>query len=71
MMTKATEIEMRREFKKWVKAFWENHTTLAQVVIEDFPDPDDPETRPTRYEVDAIRDLALREGALVEGYEKQ
>ncbi len=71
MVTKAAEIKLRREFQKWVKAFWKNHTTLSQVVIEDFSDPDDPETRPTRYEVDAIRDLALREGALVEGYEKQ
>ena len=71
MVTKAAEIEVRREFRKWVEVFWKNHTTLSQVVIEDFPDPDDPEARPTRYNVDAIRDLALRQGALVEGYEKQ
>lgn len=68
---KAVEIELRRELQKWVKVFWKNHTALSQVGIEHYPDPNDPETRPTRYNVDAISDLALREGALVRGKEKQ
>lgn len=62
--------ELRRQYAAAVKQFWEVHTTLSQVVMEDFPDPDDPEARPQRYHLDTIRDLALREGALVEGYER-
>lgn len=50
-------------------SFWEKSASLAQIVTEDFPDPEDVEARPTRYHVDAMRDLALRVGELVEGYD--
>jgi hypothetical protein len=49
-------------------AFWGNVTALQQIVIEDFPDGDNEAIAPTRYQVDAIRDLGNRVGALVEGY---
>ena len=49
-------------------AFWGNVTALQQIVIEDFPDGDNETIAPTRYQVDAIRDLGNRVGALVEGY---
>ena len=68
-MTTIAQVELRREFRKWLDLFWENNASLAQVVTEDFPDPDDAEARPTRYDIDSIRDLAQRIGALVEGYE--
>ncbi len=61
--------ELLRQYAAAVERFWDVHTTLSQVVIEDFPNPDDPAARPTRYHLDAMRDLALRAGALVEGYE--
>ena len=48
--------------------FWGNVTALQQIVIEDFPDGDNEAIAPTRYQVDAIRDLGNRVGALVEGY---
>ena len=48
--------------------FWGNVTALQQIVIEDFPDGDNETIAPTRYQVDAIRDLGNRVGALVEGY---
>lgn len=67
--TAAAQVELRKEFRKWLDLFWKNNASLAQVVTEDFPDPDDGEARPTRYDVDSIRDLAQRIGALVEGYE--
>lgn len=67
----AAEIALRCEYKKWVNEFWRIHTSLSQIIIEDFPDPDDAEARPTRYHVDAIRGLALQEGALTQGYERQ
>lgn len=69
MMTAAGQIELRKEYRRWVNRFWENNTVLAQVVSEEFPNPDDAEARPTRYHVDAMRDLALRMGELVEGYD--
>ena len=49
-------------------AFWGNVTALQQIVIEDFPDGASDAIAPTRYQVDAIRDLGNRVGALVEGY---
>ena len=49
-------------------AFWGNMTALEQIVIEDFPDGASDAIAPTRYQVDAIRDLGNRVGALVEGY---
>lgn len=67
--TAAARIELRREYRRWVGEFWRTHTTLAQIVVEDFPDADDAEAEVTRYDVDAMRDLALRVGALVEGYD--
>ena len=48
--------------------FWGNVTTLQQIVEEDFPDGAGDGIAPTRYQVDAIRDLGNRVGALVEGY---
>lgn len=66
----AAWIELRREYKKWLDKFWQNHTSLAQIVVEDFPDAEDVEVRPTRYDVDSMRDLALRMGELVEGRER-
>ena len=49
-------------------AFWGNMTALEQIVEEDFPDGASDAIAPTRYQVDAIRDLGNRVGALVEGY---
>ena len=48
--------------------FWGNVTTLQQIVEEDFPDGAGDGIAPTRYQVDAVRDLGNRVGALVEGY---
>ena len=48
--------------------FWGNGTALQQIVEEDFPDGAGDGIAPTRYQVDAIRDLGNRVGALVEGY---
>lgn len=48
--------------------FWGNMTALEQIVAEEFPDGDAEGLAPTRYEVDALRDLAGRLGALVEGH---
>ena len=48
--------------------FWGNMTALEQIVEEDFPDGANEAIAPTRYQVDAIRDLGNRVGALVEGY---
>lgn len=69
MATAAGQIELRKEFRRWVNQFWEKNTRLAQVVSEEFPDPDSLDENPTRYHVDAMRDLALRMGELVEGYD--
>ena len=49
-------------------AFWGNVTTLQQIVDEDFPDGAGDDIAPTRYQVDAVRELGNRVGALVEGY---
>lgn len=70
-MIAAAQIEMRRQYREWNSKFWEYHTSLSQIVLEDFPNPDDAQTVPTRYQLDALRDLALRQEALVEGYESQ
>lgn len=48
--------------------FWSNLATLQQIVQEDFPDGDADDITPTRWHVDALRDLAGRLGALVEGH---
>lgn len=70
MTTTATRrIELRRAYREWVGRFWECSTALSQIVVEEFPDADDAEDEVTRYDVDAMRDLALRVGALVEGYD--
>lgn len=69
MMTAARRIELRRAYREWVVRFWECSTALSQIVVEEFPDADDAEAEVTRYDVDAMRDLTLRVGALVEGYD--
>jgi hypothetical protein len=55
-------------YRAAMSAFWGNMTALEQIVTEDFPDAIDGTSAPTRYQVDAIRDLGNRVGALVEGY---
>jgi hypothetical protein len=55
-------------YKAALSAFWGNMTALEQIVEEDFPDGAGDTIAPTRYQVDAIRDLGNRVGALVEGY---
>ena len=48
--------------------FWTNMASLGAIVTEDFPDGGKDGIAPTKYQVDAIRDLGNRVGALVEGY---
>ena len=48
--------------------FWVNMAALGAIVTEDFPDGGKDGIAPTKYQVDAIRDLGNRVGALVEGY---
>jgi hypothetical protein len=55
-------------YKAALSMFWGNMTALEQIVEEDFPDGANETIAPTRYQVDAIRDLGNRVGALVEGY---
>ena len=55
-------------YRAALSAFWGNMTALEQIVEEDFPDGANEAIAPTRYQVDAIRDLGNRVGALVEGY---
>ena len=55
-------------YKAALSMFWGNMTALEQIVEEDFPDGANEAIAPTRYQVDAIRDLGNRVGALVEGY---
>ena len=55
-------------YRAAMSAFWGNMTALQQIVEEDFPDGASEAIAPTRYQVDAIRDLGNRVGALVEGY---
>ena len=55
-------------YRAAMSAFWGNMTALQQIVEEDFPDGANETITPTRYQVDAIRDLGNRVGALVEGY---
>lgn len=45
-------------------------TAITQLVTEEYPDPDG-DARPTRYHVDALRDLAGRLSALVWSYERR
>ena len=71
MATAAGQIELRKQYRAWSTRFWEKFATLAQIVVEDFPDAEDVEARPTRYDVDSMRDLALRMGELVEGRERE
>ena len=56
-------------YKAALSAFWGNMTALEQIVEEDFPDGANETITPTRHQVDAIRDLGNRLGALVEGYQ--
>jgi len=69
MTAAASEMERRRKYRTWVERFWRAHATLAQIVIEDFPGLNEPQL--AQYHEDAMRDLALREEALVEGYERR
>ena len=55
-------------YRAALSMFWGNMTALEQIVEEDFPDGANEAIAPTRYQVDAIRDLGNRVGALVEGY---
>ena len=55
-------------YKSALSMFWGNMTALEQIVEEDFPDGANEAIAPTRYQVDAVRDLGQRVGALVEGY---
>jgi hypothetical protein len=55
-------------YKAALSVFWGNMTALEQIVEEDFPDGANETIAPTRYQVDAMRDLGNRVGALVEGY---
>jgi len=65
--TPTTAINEAAYRQAWSR-FWGNMTALEQIVTEDFPDGDAADIAPTRYQVDAVRDLAARVGALVEGY---
>jgi len=67
-MTKNTPAPNADAYRDVWATFWGNVTALQQIVIEDFPDGDNEAIAPTRYQVDAIRDLGNRVGALVEGY---
>lgn len=66
-MTPQAQALVNKEYNRWLDAFWERSTTLIQIVTEDFPPEDGPATR---YDVDAMRDIAARIGALLEGYER-
>lgn len=55
-------------YRAALSMFWGNMTALEQIVEEDFPDGANETIAPTRYQIDAIRDLSNRVGALVEGY---
>lgn len=68
-MTKARTTNANKEaYRDAWAAFWGNMTALEQIVAEDFPDGDAAGIAPTRYQVDALRDLGNRLAALVEGY---
>lgn len=67
----ANENERRRSYQQWVERFRHAHATLAQIVLEDFPDPNGQEMQPAPYDVDSMRDLALRMESLVWGYERR
>jgi len=62
----AQAIALRRAYRAHVYDFWGHHTALGQIVIEDFPDPDDAAAEVTRYHVDAMSDLKARMAALTE-----
>ena len=64
----ARQVANVEAYKTALSMFWGNMTALEQIVIEDFPDGASDAIAPTRYQVDAIRDLGNRVGALVEGY---
>lgn len=68
MTPNAKQIELRREYQKWLTMFLQAHTTLSQIVSEDFPDP---AAEVTQYHVDAMRDLAQNMNAMVAGYDQR
>ena len=49
-------------------AFWGNMAALGAIVAEDFPDGGKEGISPTRYQVEAVKDLGNRIGMLIEGY---
>ena len=49
-------------YKAALSMFWGNMTALEQIVEEDFPDGANETIAPTRYQVDAVRDLQLEHG---------
>ena len=63
------QTELRRRYQD---AYYRVHgslTAIAQIIIDDFPAPEDDDARPTRGDVDMLRALAGELSALVEGYE--
>ena len=55
------------EYRKERGRFFENEAALLQIVEEDFP-ADEAVDEVTRFHRDALRDLANRLAALVEGW---
>lgn len=51
------------------RLFWASLDELEAIVRGDFPNAEAAGVAPTRYQVDALRDLGNRLAALVEGYE--
>lgn len=48
--------------------FWANMATLGDIVTGDFPDGGKDGIAPTRYQVEAVKDLGSRIRMLIEGY---
>jgi hypothetical protein len=67
----AAQVELRRVYRVWYDQFRAVSRLLDRIVAEDFPNPDDEAAEPTRYDVDAMRDLAGQLGALVVGRERE
>ena len=62
------ESELRRRYQD---AYYRVHgslTAIAQIIIDDFPPPEDDDARPTRGDVDMLRALGSELSALLEGY---
>lgn len=64
------QTELQRRYQD---AYYRVHgslTAIAQIIIDDFPAPEDDDARPTRGDVDMLRALGSELSALVEGYEQ-